>query len=271
MNAGLRTAIKSAVPDRAWNLMRDAWYRVALLRFWKQYMAGLRFDLFVRVYRTEGLRFMIPRELTSRTHRARFLHDTHERDERELVRRHVRADATVLELGACLGVVSCVINRLLGDPRKQVSVEANPQLIPTLESNRDINGCRFGIENCLIKETSDGSFYVNDCFVMGSADDRRGEKILVPIDTVEALERKHALSFDTLFMDIQGGEHEFFRENAGLLARCKTVIYEGHPHIIGRAKCDECREMLTAAGLTLVERLGLVEAWAKAPHAAGGN
>lgn len=253
--------LKPFVPAPVWNGLRKLWYAAQRLRHARHYIDGLLFDWFDKEYRTDGLVFTIPKHATRLAHRARFRHDTHERDEREMAKRHIPADATVLELGACLGVVSCVINRLLKDSRRHVAVEPNPQLIGVMEENRRRNGCGFLIEQALVSRSSDGTFYLSDCFVMSSADVALGQRIQVPVLTVEDLEAKHGLSFDTIFMDIQGGEHGFFQENEALLARCRTVILEFHPHLIGAARCQECRDMLVKAGLSQVEQNGLVEAW----------
>jgi predicted O-methyltransferase YrrM len=48
----------------------------------------------------------------------------------------LRPEERVLELGGCLGVVSCSINTLLRDPSRHVVVEANPKLLAYLYENR---------------------------------------------------------------------------------------------------------------------------------------
>jgi len=257
------TALKSRVPAPLWNRARAVYYRLRLLRFWRGWLQGLAFDLFQRDYRTEGMRFRVPRWLMSRTHRARFYTDSHERDERALVHRWMPADATVLELGACLGVVSCVINRRLADPQRQLSVEPNPQLQEVLTLNRDQNGCGFRIADCLVSRESDGTFYLNEAIVMASATQATERSVRVPVLTVEELEARHGLSFDAGFMDIQGGELGFKTENPALLARCKAIIMEFHPHIIGAAACERCRELLRQAGLRPAEVIGITEAWVR--------
>ena len=50
-------------------------------------------------------------------------HRTHERNEQELALRFIPRDATVLELGARYGTVSCVINSILNDPTRHVAVD----------------------------------------------------------------------------------------------------------------------------------------------------
>jgi len=69
--------------------------------------------------------------------------------------------AAVLELGGCLGVLSCTINKRLGDPTKHVVLEANPALIPYLRGNREINRAAFIVTNSVV-------------FGSGSWNDHRG-------------------------------------------------------------------------------------------------
>jgi FkbM family methyltransferase len=239
---------------------RKAW---RFARAWRQYRDGLWFDLFEREYQTDDLRFEIPREHTRLQDRARFRTDTHEIHERRLVKRFLPSEACVLDLGACLGVVSVVANHRLRDRSRHVVVEPNPEIIPVLTRNRDRNGARFRIEQALVSRDSDGTFYVCDCPTMSSAHKATGRSIRVPVLTVEEIEARHKLRFDALVMDIQGGEHAFFEENRELIARCRCVVLEFHPHIIGERRCEESRALMRAAGLRQVAVSGLVEAWCR--------
>ena len=54
----------------------------------------------------------------------------------------------VVELGGSAGIVACLTNSLLLDPTRHIVVEANPNLVPILERNRQTNGCQFGISAC---------------------------------------------------------------------------------------------------------------------------
>src|SRR6185436_18924272 len=119
-----------------------------------QRLSGLIFDLRGGCYRTDGCQFSIPRNLTSLGYRSCFLRDTYEKEERELIKNLVRSNDSVLEFGACLGVVSCVTNKLLADKTKHVVVEANPLVIPSLYRNRELNQAGFLVEHCAISNRS---------------------------------------------------------------------------------------------------------------------
>lgn len=231
-----------------------------LFRSW---FFGLLFDLFVHDYKAEGCVFTIPKELTERSFRTRFLWDTYEREERRALARYLDPQATVLELGGCIGVVSCVTNCLLENPHNHVVVEANPTLIPCIETNRERNACRFQVEHCLASRTSNGDFFIHDLIVGGSANRQTGNKVTVPVLTVEEIETKHNLKFDTLIMDIEGGELAFIEENPQFLGQLQMVIMEVHPFIIGEEAIERCHARMIESGLTLVYHEAIQEIWVR--------
>tara|TARA_R110000824_G_scaffold9415_4_gene42098 strand:+ start:4045 stop:4728 length:684 start_codon:yes stop_codon:yes gene_type:complete len=123
--------------------------------------------------------------------------------------------ATVIELGACIGIISCLINKKLLDGTRHVAVEANPLLIDQLASIRDENDCNFHIENCMVGEKSDErTFYINPSHAMdGSAQLKKNKKACtIKQKTLQELEKKYSMPFDTLIMDIEHGEYDLFRE-----------------------------------------------------------
>ena len=55
-----------------------------------------------------------------------------EKEEQMLIRTYIPSDATVLEMGARYGTVSCVISQVLNDPTKHVAVEPDSTVIEAL-------------------------------------------------------------------------------------------------------------------------------------------
>src|SRR5262245_30697328 len=108
----------------------------------KLLLSGIWATYVKKDYELDGLSFVIPQEMTDFKFRGRFVRGSYEKEERRHLKKYIDADATVLELGACLGVVSCLTNVLLTDPRKHVVVEANPLLISWIERNRELNKCK---------------------------------------------------------------------------------------------------------------------------------
>lgn len=220
----------------------------------KLYLAGLYFTLKGNKYKTEGVELHIPSAVTDIKFRGQFPINFYEKQERKYLKQYLNPEATVLELGACLGVVSCVTNRLLKYPTQHVVVEANPNLIQFIEKNRAHNGSGFQIEQCMVSDQKANTFYLGRTILMSSNRRASVTKIDVPGKTVTELEHVHGLRFDTLIMDIEGGELEFLRSNKHWLLQLQTVFMEVHPHkdILTPIEVDECRKILEDAGLSIV-------------------
>jgi FkbM family methyltransferase len=213
--------------------------------------AGCYFDVFCGQYRTSGLTFEIPLKHTTRAMRGRFAADTYELPERQLILKHLPSDSSVLELGGCIGVVSCLVNSLLTDRHSHVVVEANPFLIPFLERNRDVNGAKFSVEHCMVTRATEATLSLAADMDSSKAGD---QGLSVPTRTCENIEASYQLSFDTLIMDIEGAEREFIKENEFLFQKLKLIVVEFHPSIIGSAETNVLRMLLAEYGLTKVDQ-----------------
>jgi FkbM family methyltransferase len=216
--------------------------------------------MFLHRYRTEGMAFEIPKEHTNLAMRGKFTVDTYELPERTLIKRHLSSAAAVLELGGCIGVVSCVINRVLAHPRRHVVIEGNPNVIDVLKRNRDSNGCSFHIQHGVVscgRHPKMSVGHVADCNQLA------GTGVEVPAFSIEHLERVHALTFDTLVMDIEGGEYDVLRENTCHLPRLRAAIIEFHPTLIGEAKTVELYHLLARTGFRKIDEILGVQAWVR--------
>jgi len=224
------------------------------------------FDVVEGSYRTSGLEFEIPHNLTTRAFRARFFWDFYESQERYLVDRYIQEQDRVLELGGCLGVVACIINRKLADPRQHIVVEANPELIAPLTRNRELNASGFQIEHGIISRSSDGIFFIHEDILDGSVNRHGFSKtagIKVPVKTVDEIESEHHLTFNSIVMDIEGAELAFLKENPGLLSRVDLIIVEFHPAIIGGDACEDGRKILRDSAFLNVETIANTETWVR--------
>lgn len=246
--------LKSYVP-LSWKVaahrLRREWWREPSL---SNPLFGALFDLMGGEFRTDGLSFVIPRDLTTRRFRARFFCNSYERPERELIKKWIVPEDQVIELGACLGIISCATNRQLARPEAHVVVEANPQLIPWIERNRERNGARFTLAHGLLSGTSDGSFYVADLIVGGSRNVPSQERITVPVfDWAGLVEQAAPLEPTALIMDIEGGEVEVLAENRDAIRELRCLIVEMHPAFVGSEAIDGCRKLLVDLGFERVE------------------
>ena len=222
---------------------------------------GVIFDLFVRRFRADGCEFEIPRQLTSKTYRACFLGQSYEAEERELIRKFIRSDDSVLEVGACLGIVSCVTNRLLDDKQRHVVVEGNPLCIPAIHRNREINQSGFLVENCALSNRADVTFFLHPVYIVGGTTQRESNRpVRIPGKSLSELDARYG-PFSALIIDVEGAELEAFEVSENILKKYRLVIVELHPWAIGEEKTERCREILRRAGLQFQQRAGMTEAW----------
>jgi hypothetical protein len=122
---------------------------------------GFGFDLAGSIYRVDGCEFEILVHLTDRNYRSAFVFGEYESAERKLIRRFLRSDDCVIELGGCIGILSCLVNSRLRSPRNHLAVEANPELIPILSRHRAINGAGFWIEECAVSSEPEVNFAIH--------------------------------------------------------------------------------------------------------------
>jgi FkbM family methyltransferase len=222
---------------------------------------GLIFDLLGGRFHVDGCEIEVPRKLTSRAFRSCFLTGEYEAAECALVREFVRADDAVLELGACLGVVSCVTNKRLRDKGRHVVVEGNPKLISTLQRNREINNCGFVIENCAVSDEREVTFYLHPVYIVGGSAQRpSAQAVKIPGRSWRELDATYG-PFDVLIMDVEGSEFDVLEGSRELIGRYRLVIVELHEWAIGSEKVESCRELLRTGGLQFMKRAGITEVW----------
>ena len=176
--------------------------------------------------------------------------------ERHAVGKYLPRSSPVVELGAAIGVVSCLVNRRLANPTLHVSVEANPALIPVLERNRDRNGCRFRIiHSALAYATDSVEFGVADDFTASSVGAVHSHStVKVPAVSLERILSEAAFEHCTLLCDIEGSEGDLVRREPHILRdRVHTLILEVHPDHLGDLG-------VTELGVEL-QRLGFWPIW----------
>ena len=231
-----------------------------------RYLAGIYFTLFKKVFSRNGITIHIPFHLTDIPFRGRFVQNKYEREEATHLARHIAPEDKVLELGSCLGYVSCLTNKLIANKEDHVVVEANPELIPWIQKNKNENNCQFKIEHCIISPEKHNEFYIHELIVGGSTRRKTMHKIEVEGVTFSDLERKYALNFNTLIMDIEGGELDLLRQHQQEISKFQKIFYEVHPfaNILSKEEAEECENILTNLGFQIVVRDGNFQVWQKA-------
>lgn len=229
------------------------------------FLAGIYFTYFRKVFIKNGLTIHIPFDLTDFKFRGRFVLGSYEEEESRYLSQHLAPNAKVLELGSCLGYVSCLTNQLLIDKSQHVVLEANPKLIPWIEKNRDENNCKFVIENCIVSENEQNAFYIHDLIVGGSAKRKTAYKIEIEGLSFVSLRKKHDIDFDTLVMDIEGGELHLFQNHKTDIAQFDKIFMEVHPfaNILTHKEAQECEDILSDLGFDITVRDGNFQIWEK--------
>lgn len=229
----------------------------------RNWLLGKLFELRGGIYICDGLTFKIPHRAMPTSLKARFLLDSYERPERQLVRENVVADDCVLELGACLGVVSCAINTQLKRQGNQVSLEANPELQDIVAENRTRNRCGFIYLSGMIGDGSAVDFWVSSVPTASSELSKRGIRISVRSFTIESLCVLVDQPFTCLVLDIEGAELELVPKLLAELQSLRTVIIETHRNIYGRSGLDSIECAFTQKSFICKKTIGNVTAWVR--------
>lgn len=187
--------------------------------------------------RIEGCRFSVRNPAIPTAAKSRFLFDRYEPSERAAIKKFLDPSLPVVEFGGSIGVVACLTNRRLRDPARHVVVEANPDLIPLLEKNRELNGCRFAVLHRAVAYGGPTvTFHQNDDFVSSSVQLRAARSVTVPAVTLRDVAGQFGFDRFTLICDIEGGEIDLVRFDEDVLReRVETFIVEVHETIAGPA------------------------------------
>ncbi|WP_157893305.1 hypothetical protein [Salegentibacter sediminis] len=168
----MKKYLKRNLPDWLFSAMKSIHRNYKLIKHNFHYakikfgllLAGIYFTIFKKTYKNNGLIIHIPFDLTDFQFRGRFALHQYEVEEAQYIDKYLPKDAKVLELGGCLGYVSCLINKKLINKTQQVTLEANPNLIDWIKKNRDENDCSFFVENSIISKETKNVFYLTNCW-----------------------------------------------------------------------------------------------------------
>ena len=149
----------------------------------------------------------------------------YEYQERQLIQKYLPNDEPIIELGASIGTVACIVNRRLTSRDRHVVVEANPDLMPILKKNRDMNRCQFKVIEAAIGYGSTYiTFFSNEGSLTGSIYQGGGKFIEIPAITLQSIAANVGFNHFNLICDIEGSEiglidHEltFISEHVGLI------------------------------------------------------
>ena len=184
------------------------------------------------------------------------LENNYEAPEREALKKYLDPELPVIELGACLGIVSCLTNRRLRQPEKHVVVEANPSLVPLLAENQERNGCHFKIVHAALSYGADTiTFKVQDNILASSLNGDEQRAVVVSTITLQLLMDETGFEKVTLICDIEGAELQLVEYELDVIReRVAMVIMELHDRMVGDEPTQRMLERLESVGFRIVSR-----------------
>ena len=205
-----------------------------------------------------GVRISLDNPIITTPQKSTIFHGYYEVEEQGLLRDHLPRNLPVVEMGGGIGFVSCLVNRMLERPSHHVVVEANPQLIPTIEENRRLNDCSFSVINrALAYDQEEVHVFVPDSFVYGNVTGDGNRTALVPSTTLRDLVETANFDVFTLVMDIEGAEVDLVEREGDLLAaRAFMLAAEWHPMIRSEQAVTRALKRLERLGFEEIARAG---------------
>ena len=174
----------------------------------------------------------------------------YEEPERLAIVRFLDPNLPVLELGASVGAMSCLINRRLRHPDAHVAVEPSPQLMPLLARNREVNRASFtSVQAAVAYDSASLGFSPGLDNLEGHVDVDGG--VTVPTATVTELLDRFRFERASLVCDIEGMEVQLWAHESHVIAeRVAWLIIELHPWIYGQDTADRLIEQFKSQGFS---------------------
>jgi len=190
--------------------------------------------IFKRKIPSNGFSVDVSNPYVSPANVARIFWGIYEKPEIRFVRRFLKPDLDVVELGSSLGVVSLNILRVQKSERKLICVEANPHLVKTIEKNIAFNFPRKKVQilNRAISYSgmSEVHFEVDEgnlgSRVAGSAS---AHSVSIATTTLLNILNDNNIQECALVADIEGAEAGIIMNDLAALALCRQLIIELHP------------------------------------------
>lgn len=194
------------------------------------------------------------------THFSCFALENYELSEKYLIEKYLDRNDCVLELGGCLGVISLIINNVLTNKSNHVVFEIDKFKFSFLEKNRIVNKSRFITVNAAVSNHDNIYFKQSNNFWGGELTKNPVGTIRVKSMNMNNISKTFNLKFNTLIMDIEGGEIEIF-ENESLI-NFEKIIFENH-YLNDVNKKLLIENNLHIIGFTKKDTHGKVEFWSK--------
>jgi len=186
-----------------------------------------------------------------------FILEKYEDSEKKLIDKYLDKNDTVLELGGCIGVISNIINRKLVDKSSHLVLEIDNLKYNYLLENKELNKAGYKLINGVLSDKKNLYYEKSTNFLGGKLIEQKNDS---PIKSysLKYLERQFGLIFNTLIMDIEGGEVELIKEIR--LNSFNKLIFEIHFDRSSN-KYISIKKELTKNNFKLTDSDGKVEYW----------
>ncbi len=212
-----------------------------------------------KTFTLKGIRLSISNDrLLSKNALLAIFQGGYEDKENKLIKEKLSQEDIVLELGAGVGFNSITAAKING--AKIVSYEANPDLLPLIRYNQQLNRISFEIRNkiLLTEVTSDSltPFNIGVNFNTSSTKDYEGADHLV-IETKQIRAEYlpdilKEISPTFLMIDIEGGEIDLFNKpDIFRKSSVKKILIDLHPWVIGDDGCNKVITNILDAGFCI--------------------
>jgi FkbM family methyltransferase len=177
----------------------------------------------------------------------------YELHEIEILPQLIAASDQVLEIGAAIGLIGLFCRKII-KVKSLVSVEPNPTTLTHLRRNYDLNGLTPNvIEAALAPNDGPITFHTNDMFwadsLIANPLTKDSKSITVEGLSFASLTQRAGMEFNTLIMDVEGGEQYISGEL--IPGHVKKILIEIHPQFIGNRKAYGVLESLICSGFKI--------------------
>jgi len=230
------------------------------LRYLPQYLIGNYYILFRQPVKIFNSKYFFPKNTRS-IELGGYFFGNYEKEEKYLIDKYIEIEDTVIELGGNVGVISNQINRKLKNKQKHLVFEPNPNLIYYLEINKKINKSNFEIIEGVISKNEKIEFFISNNILSSSTKIKSNNLIYPKCFNLNELIEKYKTKFNTLVMDIEGGEIDLIK-NFNLFNFSKLII-EFHPGKTSIEEINSSKKILKDYGFKMIDKKSDVEFWFK--------
>ena len=169
-------------------------------------------------------------------------------------------NCNILELGGSLGIVSCIISKNISKTQHLTIVEANPELVPIIKSNMELNNINnYNIVNAAISFESFNSqvfFQLGESNLIGHITETQNEKsIIVPCVRFQDLK---IVGPYVIICDIEGAEVGLLLNESSALKNAELIIIEAHNITFNDVEysVEVIKAMFLKLGFVILEEYG---------------